>query len=213
VALIVHYVAGMAYALIGIIVSAGIVILAIVAKVGTYHAAPVFLLPMLWGVYALRHRFKLSAINFALFGSALLLHMLGALGYYQNSPLPFSFDILVHYYFAMVVTFGLAEAFERNYRLRPWHVLALTFFFMMGFAAVHEIMEYCSYLLLGEEKGMLKPGTSYVFDTARDLSNNLLGTLTGLALRTIYLRLRNTSAKVPAPKTASEIDPGSGTTL
>ncbi|MEA2734492.1 MAG: hypothetical protein QOE14_943, partial [Humisphaera sp.] len=39
-----------------------------------------------------------------------------------------------------------------------------------------------SYLLLGEERGMLKPSTSYKFDTARDLTNNLLGTLTGLAL-------------------------------
>src|SRR5205823_5609132 len=149
------------------------------------HAAPFLLFPLLWGVYALRRRLKLSALNFGLFGSAILLHMLGAFGYYQDSPLPFSFDILVHYYFSMVVTFGLAEAFERNYRLRGWQVAALAFFFMMGFASLHEVMEYCSYLLLGEAKGMLKPTTSYVFDTARDLSNNLLGTITGLLIWTV----------------------------
>src|SRR5438093_8890986 len=117
----------MNHLVIGVLTSLGIVLLAIVAKVPTYHTAPVFLLPMLWGVYALRRRLKLGAFNYALFGSAILLHMLGAFGYYQNSPLPFSFDILVHYYFAMVVTVALAEAFERNYRLRGWQVAGLTF--------------------------------------------------------------------------------------
>jgi uncharacterized membrane protein YjdF len=62
----------------------------------------------------------------------------------------------------------------------------ITFFVMMGLAALHEIMEYCTYLILGEERGMLKPSTSYFFDTQRDLSNNLLGTLTGLIGITIH---------------------------
>jgi len=58
--------------------------------------------------------------------------------------------------------------------------------FMMGFGALHEIMEYLSYLLLGEEKGMLKPSTSYFFDTQRDLTNNLLGAITALLLVWIF---------------------------
>jgi hypothetical protein len=60
-----------------------------------------------------------------------------------------------------------------------------TLLFLMGFGAIHEIMEYMTYLVLGEAKGMLKPQTSYVFDTARDLTNNFLGTLT--ALLTMWL--------------------------
>jgi uncharacterized membrane protein YjdF len=47
-------------------------------------------------------------------------------------------------------------------------------------------MEYGSYLLLGEERGMLKPSTSYAFDTQRDLVNNLLGTLTALTLGAMF---------------------------
>jgi hypothetical protein len=43
-------------------------------------------------------------------------------------------------------------------------------------------MEYVTFLALGEERGMLKPSTSYFLDTQRDLTNNLLGTLTALAL-------------------------------
>ena len=33
---------------------------------------------------------------------------------------------------------------------------------------------------------MLKPSTSYFFDTQRDLTNNLLGTLTALLLMAAY---------------------------
>ena len=33
---------------------------------------------------------------------------------------------------------------------------------------------------------MLKPSSSYFFDTQRDLTNNLLGTLTALALVVVY---------------------------
>jgi hypothetical protein len=51
-------------------------------------------------------------------------------------------------------------------------------------------MEYCSYLLLGEERGMLKPSTSYFFDTQRDLTNNLLGTITGLLISTFNRKNR-----------------------
>jgi len=52
----------------------------------------------------------------------------------------------------------------------------------MGIGALHEIMEYMSYLLLGEQRSMLKPSTSYFFDTQRDLTNNLLGALTALLI-------------------------------
>jgi hypothetical protein len=47
-------------------------------------------------------------------------------------------------------------------------------------------MEYMSYLLLGEKNGMLKPGTSYFFDTQRDLTNNLLGVLLALGCIAVY---------------------------
>jgi uncharacterized membrane protein YjdF len=170
----------MPYLLIAAGMSVVFVVIAIFAKVPTYHVAPGFLIPVLWAIYFLRHKLHLRPLNYALLASGMLVHMIGAFGFYQRSPLPFSYDIFVHYYFAMVITPVLYRALEGNFPMRPWQLMVTTFFFMMGMAAMHEIMEYMSYLTLGEKTGMLKPSTSYFFDTQRDLTNNLLGTLTAL---------------------------------
>lgn len=164
--------------------------MAVLATQPTYHVAPLFLIPILWAIYALRRRLNLHRLTYALFGAVLTLHMAGAFGFYQKSPLPFSFDILVHFSFALVITLMLHDLFEGNFPLRPWQVAVMTFFFMMGLAALHEIMEYASYLLLGEARGMLKPTTSYFFDTQRDLVSNLAGTVVALAAKATTHRVR-----------------------
>jgi uncharacterized membrane protein YjdF len=170
----------MPHVVIAVLSSILIVVIAVEGHVPTYRVAPAFLIPMVWGVCFLRRRLRLRPLHFALLASAVLLHMLGAFGFYQAWPGPVSFDVVVHYWFALVVTLALHRMLDANYSMRRWHVAVLTFFIMMGLAALHEIMEYGSYLLLGEERGMLKPKTSYFFDTQRDLLNNLLGTLTAL---------------------------------
>ena len=85
----------------------------------------------------------------------------------------------------VILYFALAGHFPQ---LRGWQVAMTAGMFMMGFGAIHEIMEYVTYLVLGEERGMLKPSTSYFLDTQRDLTNNLFGTLTALALIAITRR-------------------------
>jgi len=182
----------MPYLVIAGVSTAAIVVIAIFAKDATYHVAPAFLLPLVWGVYFLRSRLNLRPVHYALLMSAVLLHMMGAFGWYQKWPGPFSFDIIVHYWFALVVTLALHRMLIGNWPLRPWQAMVLTFFVSMGLAALHEIMEYCSYLLLGEERGMLRPSTSYILDTQRDLTNNLLGTLTALSAVAVA-RMRNRS--------------------
>jgi len=176
------------FAVIGVIGSIGLIAMAVLARMPTYHAAPFFLVPVLWAIFALRHLLKIEPWHYALIVSAMWLHMSGAFGFYQQSPLPFSFDILVHYYFAIVLTLALHRLLSANFPLRGWKLVAVTFFVMMGLAAMHEIMEYMSYLILGEEKGMLKPKIMYFFDTQRDLTNNLLGTLTALGLLALTKR-------------------------
>jgi uncharacterized membrane protein YjdF len=85
------------------------------------------------------------------------------------------------------VTLMLYRALRWNLpQLRAVGAAVAAMLVMMGFGALHEIMEYGTYLVLGEEKGMLKPATSYFFDTQRDLTNNLLGTLTALTLIAVY---------------------------
>jgi uncharacterized membrane protein YjdF len=176
--------------LTGAIGTALIIALAIAAKVPTYHTAPTFLIPMLWLPFFLRNRLHLHPLHYLLFTLAILLHMSGAFGFYQHSPFYGSFDCYVHFYFAFAVSFMLHRYFAQTMPVKPWFVYALTLMFMMGFGALHEVMEYCSYLLLGEEKGMLKPTTGYFLDTSRDLTNNFLGTLTALVIIFIFAHAR-----------------------
>jgi uncharacterized membrane protein YjdF len=170
----------------GLACAASVIFLVIsaTARVPTYRINPIFLIPLVWSPYWLRRRLHLHWVHYAVLVVAFLLHDVGAYGFYQHSPLPFSWDILVHYYFAIPVTLILHRALATNYAsvLRPWQAAVVALAFMMAFGAIHEIMEYMTYLLLGEERGMLKPSTSYFFDTQRDLTNNLLGTLTALSL-------------------------------
>ena len=173
------------HALIAIVASMGIMVLAFVGHVATYRTAPVFLLPLLWFVYFIRRRLHLHPFHYVLFAIALLVHMLGTFGFYQRSFFGLSFDIYVHFYFAFAVAFVLERFFQRALPGHRWWPRVAALMFMMGFGALHEIMEYGSYLLLGEERGMLKPSTSYAFDTQRDLVNNLLGTLTALTLAAV----------------------------
>ena len=170
------------HALIATVASVGIAVLAFVGHVPTYRTAPLFLLPLLWLVFFLRRRLHLHPVHYALFAIALLVHMLGTFGFYQRSFLGLSFDIYVHFYFAIPVALILERLFRHGSPGATWSPRVAALMFMMGFGALHEIMEYGSYLLLGEARGMLKPSTSYTFDTQRDLVNNLLGTLTSLTL-------------------------------
>jgi uncharacterized membrane protein YjdF len=174
--------------LIAIAGSIVIITFAILAKVPTYHISPIFLVPLLWLGYLLRHRLAITPVSYGLFFIAIFWHDLGAFGFYQHSPLPFSWDILVHYFFAIPGALILHGALSHHFpALRPWQINVTTLLFIMGVGAIHEIMEYMSYLTLGEKNGMLKPATSYFFDTQRDLTNNLFGCLTALILRTMFV--------------------------
>jgi uncharacterized membrane protein YjdF len=186
-----------ALVLIGVVTSIAIVAIAATAVVATYRVNPVFLIPLTWLPYYFRRGLHLRRVPYAMFCAAILLHDLGAYGFYQRSPLPFSFDIAVHYYFAVPCTLMLYDALAGHLPTVPrWRIAIAAGMFMMGLGALHEIMEYGTYLVLGEEKGMLKPSTSYVLDTQRDLTNNLAGTLTALVLAAV-LPASRTPANAP----------------
>ncbi len=170
------------------IASVIIVALAVVARVPTYRVAPAFLLPILWGMLLLRGRLHVGALGYAMFALAVVLHGLGALGFYQRSFFGVSFDVYVHFYFAFAAAL-LVERFLRHVLpLRGWWLRAATVLCIMGFGAIHEIVEFASYLVLGE-RGMLKTG-SYRFDTSRDLTMNLLGCALGLVVIAVVGRAR-----------------------
>jgi uncharacterized membrane protein YjdF len=169
------------FILIGVLGSAALAALAFVATTANYRIAPVFLIPLLWAVFFLRRRMHVHPFHYALFASALVLHNLGAFGFYQQSFFGLSFDIYVHFYFGLVGTLLVRRALSRSLPLHRWQVVAGAILLVMGLGAIHELFEYATWLIGGPKYSMLKPETSYFFDTSRDLLDNFLGALVALA--------------------------------
>jgi uncharacterized membrane protein YjdF len=178
------------YALIGLVFSIAFVVITFSAKVPTYKVSAVFLIPILWIPFLLRRWLHLNPIHYLLFAIALLLHDLGAFGFYQRGFFGLTWDTYVHFYFGFAATFIFFRALEYHLEMRPWQTAGFTLMFVMGSGGIHEVTEYVSYLLLGEERGMLKPHTAYFFDTSRDLMNNFLGCITALVIYRILRALR-----------------------
>ena len=67
---------------------------------------------------------------------------------------------------------------------------------VLGAGAIHEEIEWFSTLLLGPERGMLKTPAQgvYIFDTQRDMFNNLIGAIVAVALYAVVRRLRRPAA-------------------
>ena len=75
-----------AFIVVGAVATAVMVALSLwVAPAGsTYKFSFAILGPILWLLYFLRRRLALHPLHFSLFATALLLHNLGALGYYRR---------------------------------------------------------------------------------------------------------------------------------
>jgi uncharacterized membrane protein YjdF len=167
----------------------------------TYRYAILFLGPMLWAVYFLRHRLHIHACHFAIFATALLMHNLGAFGTYGQQYYGLEFDTYVHFYFGIAGGFIVARALRGCFGLAGWQWWAGTVIVILGLGAIHELIEYASTLIMGPEKGMLKLNSPDAkTDTQKDLLNNLLGTLLALAIYSVYRSLR------PAEKKSSLVE-------
>ncbi len=160
----------------------------------TYRVAIFFLGPLVWGVYTLKDQLRIEPWQFALFAGALLLHDLGAFGLYSHFYGGLEFDTYVHFVFGIAGGFIVVRALRLNFGLAGWKMWLGTVLIIMGFGALHELLEYVSTVLLGS-KGMLKLNDPDTFDTQKDLGNNLLGCLTALMVYTISRALRGRGAK------------------
>jgi len=155
----------------------------------TYKFSFAILAPILWLVYFARFRLALHPFHFGLFAAALLLHDLGALGFYRRRFFGLEFDLFVHFYFGLVAGFVFYRAFETFYRLTGWKLWLAVALFTLGVGGVHELVEWSSTLMMGPERGMLKLDPNDPFDTQKDLLNNLCGALLATALYSLA-RLR-----------------------
>jgi uncharacterized membrane protein YjdF len=148
----------------------------------TYTFSFLFLGALLWLVYGLRQRMFLHPLHFALFATALILHDLGTFGFYKRTLFNLQFDVYVHFYFGLVGGLMLCRAFSYNYHLSGWRLWLAVTVFLLGFGAIHELIEWASTLVLGPGRGMLKLRADDPFDTQEDLFNNLLGGILALTL-------------------------------
>ena len=197
-----------AYLIIGSIATLLFLLFGIIGNgPSTYRFAILFLGPLLWAAYFLRHRLFIHPAGFALFAAALLMHDLGAFGAYQKVFFGVQFDTVVHFFFGFVVAVLLARALRFGFTLSGWQLWIATILVMLGLSAVHELIEYASTLLLGPEKGMLKINDPDKFDTQKDLLNNLLGTCLALFLSQCARRFqprKSSSQASPIPSPDAE---------
>jgi putative membrane protein len=172
-----------------------------VAKPGsTYRIAPLFLVPIVWLPCLFRRWLRLHPLHYVLFIVAILAHNLGAMGWYQKSPLPWSFDIYVHFYFGVVGGLLVYRMLQQSLPLRGWTLALMTVLLVLGAGAVHEEVEWFSTLLLGPERGMLKTPAQgvYIFDTQRDMFNDLTGSMLAVILYVLVQRGRRSAPEVTA---------------
>lgn len=178
--------------LIGFAASAVFIALSVfAAKPGSnYRFSALFLVPIVWAAYLLRRRLHLHPLHYLLFALALLLHNLGAFGFYQRGFFGLSFDIYVHFYFGFVGGLLLYRYLQHTVTLTPWQLRSSTVLLILGMGAIHEIVEWFSTLLLGSKHGMLKTEGVYEFDTQRDMFDNLLGAVLAVACYVVSHRTR-----------------------
>ncbi|HTF88767.1 MAG TPA: DUF2238 domain-containing protein [Planctomycetota bacterium] len=181
-----------AYTIIAILGSIPMLLLAYVARPdnGNYHYSFLFLIPMLWGVGLARKPLHLHPLHFAMFAVALVLHDLGALGYYTREFGGLAFDTYVHFYFGLSGGLMLERAFRLGVRLEGWQLRIGAVMFLLGLGAIHEIMEVASTLALGPKMGMYKMASADELDTQKDLLCNLVGGVTAIALVALHSRTR-----------------------
>jgi len=156
----------------------------------TYKFSFAILSPILWLVYFLRHRLALHPLHFALFAAALLLHNLGAMGYYRREFFGIEFDVFVHFYFGFVAGFVLYRALGRFFGLTGWRLWVAVALLTLGVGGAHELVEWSTTLAMGPERGMLKIDPNDPFDTQKDLANNLAGALAAAGLYAVVRKLQ-----------------------
>ena len=157
------------------------------ASVSKYRFSFLFLIPILWVVYALRRRLSIQPLDFALLAFALLLHDLGAFGAYSWNVMGLQFDWCVHFFFGLVGGLIVTRALGAHLGVRGFALGLLVVLVVTGIGGLHEIVEAASTRYLGQDLGMLNIGPDNLYDTQEDLLANVVGACTALALRRITL--------------------------
>ena len=156
----------------------------------TYRYSFLFLGAMVWAIFAVRRKLSLQPFHFVLLCSALLLHNLGVFGFYRREFFTLQFDTYVHSYFGFCCAFAVAHGLRFGYHISGWRLWVAVTLGILGFGAIHELIEWASTMALGPERGMLKALADDPYDTQKDLLNNFLGTELSLLISALVRAAR-----------------------
>jgi hypothetical protein len=147
-----------------------------------YRVAFWFLVPLVWAAYALRGRLAIHPVHYVLFVVGILLHDLGAFGWYSRSIGPLQYDWCVHGFFGVVGALMVARALAAHGPLRGGALALVSVLVVGGVGALHEIMEAAS-TMASPEMGMLYIGPDNPYDTQEDLLAAAIGSSVAALVR------------------------------
>lgn len=169
---------------------------------GFYHyildlSASILVISLLFLFY--KH-FRLDHFIFILIFIALLLHNFGLFGFYNNTPIYFSYDRLTHFFGGFSLSFMFLNYFKIYFNKSKQNNLILiicSILIVLGIGSIIEIIEYLGYIILGQGEGFFYFGgtgdlgvnqnqLSAWINSSFDMIFNLLGTLFGLVFYFIW---------------------------
>ena len=142
-------------------------------------------------VYFFRDKIYLIPTHYFLYSVFLLIHCLGMFDFYSLYIFKIEYDYWVHGYFGFIsilIIINLLKNFGHN--LSKLIINFMAVIIILGISAIHELYEFAGALLLGEGEGVLFIGAGDLdpWDTQKDMLNNLLGGLLGLAFSIISIK-------------------------
>ncbi len=145
-------------------------------------------------------KFKLDKSIFVLIFIALLLHNFGLFGFYNNSPIYFSYDKLTHFFGGFALNFMFLNYLKAYFNKSKQDNIILAIFSILitlGVGSIIEIIEYLGYIILGQGEGFFYFGGtgdlginqdsfSPWINSSFDMIFNLIGSLFGIIVYFIW---------------------------
>jgi uncharacterized membrane protein YjdF len=157
--------------------------------VAKYRISCWFLAAIVWIVFALRRKLALRPLHYALFAIALVLHDLGAFGWYSRTIGGLQYDWCVHFYFGAVGAAIVATTMRERIGLHGPALYVLTLLAIAGMSALHEIVEWATTVFLGDY-GMLYVGPDNPYDSQEDMFAGVLGATFGVVVLIVHATFR-----------------------
>jgi putative membrane protein len=151
-------------------------------------------------LWVTRRRFVFSNLSYALIGTFLSLHAIGAYSTYSETPIGYwlqrsfglarnPYDRLVHFCFGLLLTYPLREIALRRLRAGPLAAFLIPLVSALAMSSGYEIVESWVARLVSPELGTAYLGTQGdEWDAQKDMSLALFGALLGLSLAELYRR-------------------------